>query len=106
MTIQQALRSLTPYPIAAAFIEAVCSEHGLQPDGEYTGATAALPAFRPCKARVYQYLATAPNVAQGGVSYTFSPEERSYFKKLALELFGGEDESAAGGEYGYCGEDL
>ena len=106
MTLLQSLKSLTPYPLAASFIETICAENGVDPNAEITPEIGKARAYRLCKARVYQYLAMAPNVTQGGISYSFSADERAYFRKLAVQLFGDEDESIVNGEYGYCGEDL
>lgn len=106
MTNLQSLRSLSPYPLTSSFLETICTENGVEGCAEYNAEFGKTRAYRVCKARVYQYLAMAPNVSQGGITYSFSADERAYFRKLAIQLFGDEDESVVNGEYGYCGEDL
>ena len=64
--------------------------------------------FKRAQARVYMFLSEAPNVSQGGISYSFSEEERRRFRLRAENLLEqiGDATSEAGVEYGYKGEDL
>lgn len=108
MNVLQSLRSLSSYPIPTATIEDVAEGVGLAIDTELTQELRKDKRFKRAQARVYMFLSEAPNVSQGGISYSFSEEERRRFRLRAenlLEQFG-DATSEAGVEYGYKGEDL
>lgn len=108
MNVLQSLRSLSSYPIPTATIEDVAEGVGLAIDTELTQELRKDKRFKRAQARVYMFLSEAPNVSQGGISYSFSEEERRRFRLRAENLLEqiGEATSEAGVEYGYKGEDL
>jgi len=108
MNVLQSLRSLSSYPIPTATIEDVAEGVGLAIDTELTQELRKDKRFKRAQARVYMFLSEAPNVSQGGISYSFSEEERRRFRLRAENLFEqiGDAASEAGVEYGYKGEDL
>lgn len=108
MNVLQSLRSLSSYPIPTATIEDVAEGVGLAIDTEVTQELRKDKRFKRAQARVYIFLSEAPNVSQGGISYSFSEEERRRFRLRAESLLEqiGDATSEAGVEYGYKGEDL
>lgn len=108
MNVLQSLRSLSSYPIPTATIEDVAEGVGLAIDTELTQELRKDKRFKRAQALVYIFLSEAPNVSQGGISYSFSEEERRRFRLRAENLLEqiGDATSEAGVEYGYKGEDL
>lgn len=108
MNVLQSLRSLSSYPIPTATVEDVAEGVGLAIDTELTQELRKDKRFKRAQARVYMFLSEAPNVSQGGISYSFSEEERRRFRLRAENLLEqiGDATSEAGVEYGYKGEDL
>lgn len=106
-TIIGVLSALNPYPIPRMSLEAIAEEVGLDPDAIATAQVRESKAFKGAMAGVYRYLSVAPNVTQGGVSYSFSSSERTFFSKRAAALM--EDAGMTGGgigSYGWQGEDF
>ncbi len=108
MNIIESLKSLTAYPVPTATLTNICDEVGLDSQAAATSERRQAKAYKRAKALVYSFLSEAPNVSQGGISYSFSEDERSRFKKRAeaiLKDIAEEDPTmvAAGG---YIGEDF
>lgn len=108
MTILQSLKSLSGYPIPNDSLMNVIIEAGLSADGEITQETCRDANYKRAKAKVYLLLANAPDVSQGGISYSFSDEDKKHFRMQAQALLDevGDDTSAIGDDYGWMGEDL
>lgn len=106
MTVLDSLRSLTNYPVPDAFFESIGEEVGLDMNEELT-AVEAVPLNR-VRARTYIFLATAPNVSEGGVSISFTAAEKKYFLSLAKRYaeLAGEDGLFPGPAYGYKGQNI
>ena len=107
MKIIDALKSLNSYPIPTPTVVNITEEAGLTATKEADAETRKSPAFKKAKALVYQYLAEAPNISQGGITYNFGQDERERFAKKAtamLDEIG--DEEGAEFEVGYIGEDF
>lgn len=106
MNVLQSLRSLSAYPIPSVTLTDIAEGAGLATDTEITTVIRSGAAYKRACARVYMFLADAPNVSQGGQSYSFSEDERRRFASRAngiLEDIGDVSESV---ECGYIGEDL
>lgn len=108
MKTSTAIKSLSSYPIPAATIENICEEVGLDKEAEITKEDRRSYMFKKAKALTYAFLAEAPNITQGGISYTFSPDERSRFTKKSNSLLAelGENEEGTDIPCGYIGEDF
>ena len=108
MKVLQSLKSLSSYPIPSVTLEDIADGVGLALDTELTQELRNSKDFKRAKARVFLFLSAAPNVSQGGISYSFSEEERKRFRLRAENIFEeiGDATSEAGVEYGYKGEDL
>ena len=108
MKISAALKSITNYPIPSSVIENVADEAGLgDATQEITKEIRKGSDFKRATAYVYRFLADAPNITQGGISYTISEDERSRFAKRAAAIL---DELGEGDTAdipcGYVGEDF
>lgn len=108
MTILQSLKSLTTYPIPSAALCSIAEGCGVAPDAKLSADVAATPQYQRAQARVYMYLYSAPNIAQGGISFSFSSEERKRFMALAKTILAaiGDNTSVCGTRYGYKGTDF
>jgi len=108
MTISAALKSISNYPIPSSVIDNVADEAGIA-DTTQTATKEIRKSsdFKRATAYVYRFLADAPNITQGGISYTFSEDERSRFSKRAAAIL---DELGEGDQAdiqcGYMGEDF
>lgn len=108
MNVLQSLKSLSGYPIPLSAIQNIANEAWLDIDTELTQEIRNSKEFKRAKARVYLYLSKAPNVSQGGITYSFSDEDRKRFKNEAESILDeiGDDADGLGVTYGYKGEDL
>lgn len=108
MQVIKALISLSSYPIPAQVVENIIDEQGLEAAALADKETRGSRAFKLAKAHVFRFLADAPNVSQGGISYSFSEDERSRFSSLANAIFNefGETDETDEVSCGYIGEDF
>ena len=108
MTILQSLKSLNGYPLQHDALVGVCLESGLNSSEMATSSRLCSKAYKRAKARVYLLLSQAPDVSQGGITYSFSDEDKKNFRTQAQALLEevGDDASAMGDNYGWMGEDL
>lgn len=105
MTIRDLLRGVTAYPIPEETLDGILFQRG-GGDPQSLGGTA----LSLAKADLYRWLATAPDVSQGGQSYSLSSDVRAYYRQQANKLYleGGEPKSIQieRGTYGHKGERL
>lgn len=108
MNVLQSLRSLSGYPIPLAAIQDAADEVGISVDAEATWELRESKEFKRAKASMFLYLSKAPNVSQGGITYSFSDEDRRRFRQEAEGILDGIGDNAdvSGVAYGYKGEDL
>lgn len=104
MTVVEVLKALNAYPIPMRTLEALAVSRGVDPSDEVTHDNRRELAL--AKADVYTWLATAPDVSQGGQSYSFSDEQRTHFKMLAGIIYNEEGEARKTTIYGYKGSRL
>lgn len=106
MTLIDYLRGLTSYPVSEEALQSILSARGAMDKTQYDGKAQSLLAM----ADLYRWLSTAPDISQGGQSYSLSDNIREYYRKRANELYraGGEpvEEVTAKVRYGYKGERL
>jgi hypothetical protein len=108
MDVLQSLKSLSNYPIPKATIQDIAEGLGISIDTDLTPELRGDKNFKRAQSRIYFFLAEAPNVSQGGISYSFSDEERKRFRLRAESILEeiGDDGSSVGVSYGYKGADL
>lgn len=105
------MKTINPYPIPNPTLEAIALRAGIKDAKEDIGQEQinGTP-VRRATAYVYQALADAPDVSQGGINYSFTDAQRELFKKRAASILNsiGDDPNAdgAGDQFGYLGEDF
>lgn len=108
MKVSKALQALNNYPIPMPVIENIMDAEGMDAEKAETSKEVRLsPEFKRCEAGVYLFLAKAPNVTQGGITYSFSEDERERFAQMAASIkaeLGDQNEAEI--EVGYIGEDF
>lgn len=108
ITIFQSLKSISGYPIPETTILEIVDSVGLDPEQDTDSSVRRSIGFKRATAKIYTYLSLAPNVSQGGISYSFTKDERNLFVSIAdriLKEIGDEDEMNDA-NYGYMGENL
>lgn len=115
ITLLTHLQGLNAYPIPRHTVDMIAVKRGLYPDQDVTYRYQDERLQRTvsiCEADVYAWLSMAPDVAQGGQSYSFSDSERAAFRRKANALYraNGEEESVISDgkatAYGYKGDKL
>lgn len=90
-------------------INAILVKRGLYGEEDFTSETAADKDYNLSVADTLMWLADAPNVTQGGQSYSFTDEQRQQFRNRAKALyseFAKGDTIAPKVIYGYKGSRL
>ena len=84
MTTGEFLQAISIYPIPSSALQSLCLGRGLDADSELgvVDSTTLLT-----KADALMWLSQAPNVSQGGVTYSFSEYERKQFRAQAEQLY-------------------
>jgi len=110
MTIFDALLAVSSYPVPERVVKSIALKRAVDYEAQADEASLNGKDYRLAVADLYIWLFFAPNVSQGGQSYSFSPEQRSEWKKQALATYkelGDEDALAAlQTRYGYMGSKL
>jgi hypothetical protein len=83
----------------------IAEGRGLSPQDN---ANSALTSYRKAEADVYMWLSNAPDVSQGGQSYSFTDEQRKFFRQQAKAIYEATGEATASKTtiYGYKGTRL
>lgn len=107
-TVLEAIKGITAYPVPLRTINEIAERRGLSLTDEATQETLKGKAFNLAKADTLLWLSLAPNVTQGGQSYSFSDEQRTGLKNRAYKLYGEYEEASAASKpiYGYKGSRL
>ncbi len=107
MTLSDYLRGLTNYPLSEEALQSILSKRGASDKTEYEAGT---PQSLLVAADLYHWLSTAPDISQGGQSYSLLYSTREQLRKRANELYrlAGEpvEEATTKVRYGYKGERL
>lgn len=103
MLISDTLRAISLYPINPLTVQNIMSECDLL-DEDINNNIRKSSGYRRAVAKVYQYLADAPNVSEAGANYSFSQSERDNMRRKADEILAEIGDKK--GDYGYIGEDF
>ncbi len=106
--ILEALKGINAYPVPLRTLTEITEGRGLDLNGETSLEVLRGKAYRLAKADVLMWLSEAPNISQGGQSYSFSEEQRAYFRRKADALYNEceEEESLSKPKFGYKGNKL
>lgn len=78
---------MTGYPVPPAKVESVAVSRDLVLDAEVTAAIAETRAYKLAYADLLVFLATAPDVSQGGVTIKLPADARRAFRAQALRAY-------------------
>lgn len=110
MTVIEALRSVDAYPIPLRTLVITAKARGLVPTDEVSAVILKSKMYNLALADLIMWLSTAPDVSQGGQTYSFTDEQRRQFRNRAEGLYGdfGADDEAGTPKsiYGYKGSRL
>ena len=101
------LKGLNAYPIPLRALQEIADRYGIVLTDEVTQEEAHGKTYNLAVAEVLLWLSLAPNVTQGGQSYSFPDEQRTQLRNRANQLFneyGAED--APKPVFGYKGSKL
>ena len=107
-TVLDSLKGITAYPVPLRTLVEIAERRGLSLSDEASQETLKGKAFSLSKADTLLWLSLAPNVTQGGQSYSFTDEQRTEFKNRAYVLFNKFEDEAVKPKpiYGYKGSRL
>ncbi len=107
-TVLEALRGINSYPIPLRTIKEVAERRVVDIYSETTLSMLKSREFNLCRADLLLWLSYAPNVTQGGQSYSFTDEQRLRMRNMAQQLYDEleEDEGLPKTLYGYKGKRL
>lgn len=86
-TIEDVLKGLTQYPLPSETLKSVAARRGYNLSDEATKEDITSREFLLAEADLYAWLSIAPNVSQGGQSYSFTAEQQTLFKKRADSIY-------------------
>lgn len=108
-TVIECLKGVNAYPIPFRTLVEVGGGRGLDLSQEVTQEILHGKAYNLAVADLLLWLSLAPNVTQGGQSYSFTDEQRTQLKNRARALYdeyGADEASTPKAQYGYKGSRL
>ena len=87
-TLFESLAAVNAYPIPPRTIADTAARQGLDPQAEATQETMHSAAYRLAQADLLLWLSLAPDVAQGGQSYSFTDEQHTSLRARANAIYG------------------
>lgn len=106
MTIIESLKTISSYPVPQLTLIRVAVERGLPGEETITPEILKSNGYQLAKADLMDWLSNAPNVSEGGVSFSLSQKERDNFKRKSESIYREAGESTSSVKYGYIGEEL
>lgn len=107
-TVLEALKGVSAYPIPLRTLAETAEGHDVSLEDEVSMTVLRSKEFNLAVADLLQWLSFAPNITQGGQSYSFSDEQRQQLRNRAAALLDKYDEAnnAPKPLYGYKGNRL
>lgn len=107
-TILEALKGVSAYPVPLRTLVETAELRGLSLTSEATKEVMEGRAYRLAYADLLLWLSIAPNITQGGQSFSFTDEQRRQMRNEAQALYDELDEETAVTKpiYGYKGDRL
>lgn len=109
VSVLEALKGINAYPIPLRTFVEVAEARGVKLTDTPTQDVLQSKAYNLCVADILLWLSLAPNVIQGGQSYSFSDAQRTQFRNRANALydeFGADESGTPKTLYGYKGSRL
>lgn len=106
--VSELLKSVSSYPIPANILMEAGIKYELDIEADATPEIVTSNSYKLAKADVYKCLASAPNISQNGISFSFTDDQRQMFLNMYNSIrneLGVKDEENGQG-YGYMGEDF
>lgn len=100
------LKAVNAYPIPPQAVMEIAMVRGLSLDAEATAEVLKSDAYKLAKADLLVWLANAPNISQGGQSYTIPDEVRESYRNQADSLYNEVKGVQHNARYGYKGSRL
>ena len=100
------MKGINSYPIPYRTLDSVAVRRGLSLNASATAEVINSKEYKLACADLLCWLSTAPNITQGGQSYSFTDEQRLQLRNQADELFAEAEESVGKTRYGYKGSRL
>lgn len=105
-TTLEALRGINSYPIPLRTLTETAERRGISLDAEATIEVLQGKGFNLCRADLLIWLSYAPDITQGGQSYSFTDEQRKEMRREANEILEEMDDNVKKPRYGYKGTRL
>ena len=106
-TVLDCLQSINTYPVQLRTFTEVAERRGVDLTEEATAELLKGAAFSLCRADILLWLSYAPAVSQGGISYSFTDEQRTQMRNEAQQIYKEqEEEHLPKTIYGYKGNRL
>ncbi len=88
MNVSLSLILISNYPIPQAVAEKIAGGRGLNPEDNFTSELSASAAYKLAVSDVYEYLSTAPEITQAGITFKVTDELRKKYAGMTSELRG------------------
>lgn len=107
-TVLEAIKGVSAYPVPLRTLVETAEARGLTLEDTATQKVMVGKAYKLTKADILLWLSLAPNITQGGQSFSFTDEQRQQFRNQAKALYDecGEVSAATKPIYGYKGSRL
>lgn len=107
-TVLEALKAVSAYPVPLRTLVETAEQRGLTLSVEATKEVLSGRDYRLAYADLLLWLSIAPNITQGGQSFSFTDEQRQQLRNQAQALYDELDEESAAAKtiYGYKGSRL
>ena len=86
-TVLEALKGVNAYPVPLRTLTAIADKRGLSLTTEATQEVQKSKEYNLAVADLLMWLSIAPDVSQGGQSYSFTDEQRKQFRNRANSLY-------------------
>ena len=105
----ESLKGVSAYPIPLRTLVETAEKKGLDLDGEATAEVLTGKAYNLARADLFLWLSFAPDISQGGQSFSFTDEQRTRLRNQAKTLYGEFEPDGSVAQkpmYGYKGSRL
>ena len=108
MTTYESLQGISAYPVPNRTLVTIMTRRGVTPETVVTQSVLVSAGFRLAKADVLFWLSQAPDIAQGGQSYSFTDKQRQEMRDEAMGIYEelDEEDDTMKTKFGYKGDRL